>query len=102
MNQEGDTGAGQSQTGYQYSESNTTKKPSFKWNITKLKHYIFKQGHPFDAVKYEEYIKTLINYVQLEYSASVWLRQENREVKVPNLVLTIKPTKDNNTRVKIV
>ena len=96
MNQEGGTGTGQRRTGYRYRNSNTTKKPSFKIKTTNLEDGIFTQGRPYDAVKYEDSIKTVINYVKQEYYTGVYPGQAIRELKVTDLALPIKPTKDNN------
>ena len=96
VNPEGCTSTGQSRTGFRYGNYKTTEKPSFKRNTTKIKYSIFTQGHPSDAEKYEELIKNLINYVQREYSAGVYLGQSTLEGKVSDLALPIQPMKDNN------
>ena len=96
VNPKGGTGTVWSWTGYQYVNSNTTNKPRFNSNITKLKDAVFAQGRPFDAEKYEDSIKTLIRYDQLEYSVGVYLVQAIQEVKVPDFALPAIPKKDNN------
>ena len=96
VNQEGGTGTDQIQTRYRYGNYNTTDKSSFNSNITKVEDAIFTQGLPYDTTKYDESIKTLINYVQGEYSTGVYLRQAIREIKVPDLALPTKPTKEKN------
>ena len=72
------------------------KKPSFKSNVINLKYYVFAQGHPSDATKYEDSMETLANYFQREYSMGIYLVQEIREGKFPDLDLPIKLTKDRN------
>ena len=66
VKQEGGTGTIQSQTWYRYRNLNTPKKPRSKSNITELEDSVFTQGHTSYAVKYEDSIETLVNYVQLE------------------------------------
>ena len=66
VKQEGGTGASQRSSGYWYKNSNTTEKPSFKYNITEREDAVFYQGRPSDAAKYEYSIKTRINYVKKE------------------------------------
>ena len=78
VNREGGTSTGQIQTGYQYGNSNTTKKPSSKSNITKTEDAVSNQGNTSDAAKYEDFINPPINYVQLEYSAGVYIGQETQ------------------------
>ena len=60
------TGTGQSSTGYRYGNSNTTNKPSLKFNIIKIKDTVFNQGRISNAATYEDSIDNLINYVQRE------------------------------------
>ena len=96
MKQEGGTGTGWSWTGYQYGNSNTMKKPSFKRNIANLEDTVFDYGRLSDTVKNEDSTKPLISYIQRECSLFIYLGQAIWEVKVPDLVLPIKPMKDNN------
>ena len=96
VNQERVTGTGQSRNMNHYGHSNTTSKPILKINITEIEDAVFTQGFPSDAKKHKDLIETLINYVQQEYSAVVYLRQSIQEGKAKDSTLPIKPTKDNN------
>ena len=91
VNQEGGNGTSRTQIRYQYRNSNTTKKLSFK-----IPPIVFNQGRPSDAAKYEDPTKTIINYVKREYYAGVYLGQTVREGKVPHLALLTKTKKDKS------
>ena len=52
VKQEGGTDTSQYPNIYWYGKSNTTKKPSFKSNVTNIKDAVFTQGCPSDFEKY--------------------------------------------------
>ena len=51
---------------------------------------MFTLGFLSEATNYKDSIKVLINYVQHEYSAGVYLRQAIKDGKVPDLAITKK------------
>ena len=73
VKQEGYGGAVQRWGGNWYGKASTINKYNYKSNISKIRDVISNQWRPSDASKYEDSVKALIQYVQREYYAGVYL-----------------------------
>ena len=73
FNQDSDGGASRHWDDNFYGNDTIVNKSNYNSNMSDLKYAVFTQGHPSDAAKCKYSVEVLINYIQREYYAGIWV-----------------------------